>query len=72
MSSWRHLMPCSSAERAAVASAVAIIERHPDLRGCMRDQVLFVVGGTRVTPFADVTPITEAHADELVNTFRAP
>jgi hypothetical protein len=50
----------------------AIIERHPDLRGGMRDQVLFVVGGTRVAPFTDVMPITLAHADALVNTRRAP
>jgi len=38
----------------------------------MRDQVLFVVGGTRVAPFTDVMPITRAHADALVHTLRAP
>jgi len=49
-----------------------IIERHPDLRGCTHDEVLFVVGGTRVAPFTDVMPITLAHADALVDTLRAP
>jgi hypothetical protein len=50
----------------------AIVERHPDLRGCLRDQVIFVAGGTRVVPLADVMPITLAHADALVAQLRAP
>jgi hypothetical protein len=49
-----------------------IVERHPDLRGCMRDQVLFVAGGTRVVPMADAMPITLAHTDALVEQLRAP
>jgi len=61
------------ASRAAEQSRqeqAAIIERHPDLRGCMRDEVLFVAGGTRVVPFTDVMPITLAHADALVDRLR--
>ena len=51
---------------------VAIVERHPDLFGCMRDEVLFVAGGTRVVPLADAMPITLAHTDALVAQLRAP
>jgi hypothetical protein len=51
----------------------AIVERHPDLRGCLRDQVVFLTGGTRAVPLADVVmPITLAQADALVDRLRAP
>jgi nucleoside-diphosphate-sugar epimerase len=52
---------------------VAIVERHPDLRGCLRDQVVFLAGGTRAVPLADIPmPITLAQADALVGRLRAP
>ena len=51
----------------------AIVERHPGLRGCLRDQVIFLAGGTRVVPLADVSlPITLTQADALVHRLRAP
>ena len=34
---------------------VAIGERHPDLRTCLRDQVAFLAGGTRTVPVDEVT-----------------
>jgi len=51
----------------------AIVERHPGRRGCLRDQVIFLAGGTRVVPLADVSlPITLTQADALVHRLRAP
>jgi len=50
----------------------AIVQRHPDLRGCMRDQVIFLAGGTQAVPIADIPmPITLAQADALVGRLRA-
>jgi hypothetical protein len=51
---------------------VAIVERYPDLRGCLTDQVVFLAGRTAVVPLADVPiPITLAQADVIVNRLRA-
>jgi len=50
----------------------AIVERYPDLRGCTRDQVLFLAGGTGVVPFSELSlPITLAQADAVVARLRA-
>lgn len=50
-----------------------IVQRYPDLRGCLRDQVVFLEGGTRTVPIGDIPmPITLANADALVSTLRAP
>lgn len=46
---------------------IAIAERHPDLRACLTDEVIFLVGGSRVLPMASVTRgITLEQADALV------
>ncbi len=51
----------------------AIVARYPELRGCMQDEVVFLVGGTRVVPISDIRmPVTLANADALVNGLRAP
>jgi hypothetical protein len=51
----------------------AIVERHPDLCCCLRDQVVFLAGGTRVVPVSDISmPVTLAQADALVDRLRAP
>ena len=45
----------------------AIVQRYPDLRGCMRDQVVFLEGGSRTVPITEIRmPITLAQADTLV------
>lgn len=50
-----------------------IVQRYPDLRGCLRDQVVFLEGGTKTVPIRDIPmPITLANADALVSTLRAP
>jgi len=52
---------------------IAIAERHPDLRCCLGDQVVFLAGGTRVVPLAGLSgQITLAQADALVASLRAP
>jgi hypothetical protein len=49
----------------------AIVARYPDLRGCMRDQIAFLVGGTRTVPIRDIQmPITMTSADNLVAKLR--
>ena len=51
----------------------AIVQRYPDLRGCMHDQVLFLEGGSRTVPITDIrTPVTLAQADAIVDRLRAP
>jgi hypothetical protein len=51
----------------------AIIQRYPDLRGCMQDQVVFLEGGTKTIPIQQIPmPVTLANADALVNQLRAP
>ena len=55
------------------AEQATIVERYPDLRGCMRDQVVFLEGGSRVVPIAEIhMPVTLTQADALVDRLRAP
>ena len=50
----------------------AIVERYPDLRGCLRDRVVFLDGGSRSVPITEIRmPVTLAQADALVNRLRA-
>ncbi len=45
----------------------AIVERYPELRGCLRDEVIFLAGGSRTVPISDISmPVTLAQADALV------
>ena len=51
----------------------AIAQRYPDLRGCMRDRVVFLDGGSRSVPITEIRmPITLAEADAIVDRLRAP
>lgn len=51
----------------------AIVQRYPDLRGCMRDQVVFLEGGSRTVPITEIRmPITLTQADAIVDRLRAP
>lgn len=55
----------------SAADQDAIVERYPDLRGCLRDQVLFLAGGTQVVPISDIRlPVTLHQADALVARLR--
>jgi hypothetical protein len=49
----------------------AIVERYPELRGCMKDQVVFVDGGYRTVPVSELkAPVTLAQADDVVSRLR--
>jgi hypothetical protein len=49
----------------------AIVERYPDLRGCLRDRVVFLDGGSRSVPITEIRmPITLAEADAIVDQLR--
>ena len=45
---------------------IAIAERHPDLRACLTDSVIFLAGGSRVLPMPNLSTITVEQADGLV------
>jgi hypothetical protein len=46
--------PAMAARQESVLNErIAIAQRHPDLRACLRDQVIFLAGGNRVLPLAD-------------------
>ena len=64
--------PAMAARQEAVLSdRVAIAQRHPDLRACLRDQVVFLVGGTRVLPLASAMRVrTVEQSDALVAQLR--
>ena len=50
---------------------IAIAERHPDLRACLTDKVIFLAGGTRTLPMPDLGPsLTVEQADALVAQLR--
>ena len=50
---------------------IAIAERYPDLRACLTDKVIFLVGGSRVMPLPTIGPtLTLQQADALVAQLR--
>lgn len=49
----------------------AIVARYPELRGCMKDQVVFLDGGYRTIPVSELKmPVTLAQADDVVARLR--
>jgi hypothetical protein len=64
--------PAMAARQDAVLQErLAIAQRHPDLRACTRDQVIFLVGGTRVLPLASAMRVrTVEQSDALVAQLR--
>ena len=66
------IAPAMAARADAVLNErVAIAQRHPDLRACLRDQVVFLVGGTRVLPLATAMKVrTIEQSDALVAQLR--
>jgi hypothetical protein len=50
---------------------MSIAERHPDLRACLNDQVVFLAGGTRTIPLAQAMAVrTPEQSDALVAQLR--
>jgi len=49
----------------------AIVARYPELRGCTKDQVVFLDGGVRTVPVSEIKmPVTVAQADSIVARLR--
>jgi hypothetical protein len=58
-------------QEAMLRTQIEIAERHPDLRACLTDQVIFLAGGSRVLPMASVTGmVTLEQSDALVARLR--
>jgi hypothetical protein len=58
-------------QEAMLGERMAIAERHPDLRACLTDQVVFLAGGTRVLPLATALAVrTIEQSDALVAQLR--
>jgi hypothetical protein len=66
------IAPAMAARQESVLNErVAIAQRHPDLRACLRDQVVFLAGGTRVLPLASAMRVrTVEQSDALVAQLR--
>jgi len=65
------VMPAMAARQAALSDQAVIAERHPDLRACLTDKVIFLAGGSRVVPLDSVHGLlTVAQADALVAQLR--
>jgi hypothetical protein len=66
------IVPAMAARQEAVLNdRVAIAQRHPDLRACLRDQVIFLAGGSRVLPLAGAMRVrTVEQSDALVAQLR--
>jgi hypothetical protein len=63
------VMPAITAQQEAMLrQQIAIAERHPDVRACMTDQVIFLAGRTQVLPMGSVNlaTLTLEQADGLV------
>jgi hypothetical protein len=55
----------------AQADQDAIVARYPELRSCMKDQVVFLDGGSRTVPISEIPmPVTLAQADAVVARLR--
>jgi hypothetical protein len=66
------VVPAMAARQDATArTQVEIAQRHPDLRGCLNDHVIFLAGGSRVLPMPSLGPtLTVEQADALVSQLR--
>jgi len=58
-------------QEAMLREQIAIAERHPDLRACLTDQVIFLAGGSRVLPMPSLAGgFTLEQADAVVARLR--
>jgi hypothetical protein len=57
-------------QEAMLRQQIAIAERHPDLRACLTDKVVFLAGGSRVLPMPNLSVVTLDQADALVASLR--
>ena len=67
----RVLPNLAAAQEAVLREQIAIAERHPDLRVCLTDKVIFLAGGDRVLPMASVKGrLTVEQSDAVVARLR--
>ncbi len=66
------VLPNLAAKREEILrNQIAIADRHPDLRACLSDKVVFLAGGNRVLPMPDLSgPLTVEQSDQLVDRLR--
>ena len=57
-------------QQAALQQQAAIAGRHPGLRACLTDNVIFLAGGDRVLPMPRLDTLTAEQADALVAQLR--
>jgi hypothetical protein len=62
----------NASQDAMLRDQAAIAERHPDVRACLTDNVIFLAGGTRTLPMPRLDTITVQQADVLVAQLRQP
>ncbi len=69
----QQVLPALAARgQAMLRTQIAIAERHPDLRACTTDKVIFLAGGSRALPLKDVNiaTLTVEQSDALVAQLR--
>jgi hypothetical protein len=67
----QQVMPAMAAkQQALLREQIAIAERHPDLRACLTDQVVFLAGGSGVLPMPNLAAVTLEQSDVLVARLR--
>jgi len=57
-------------QETTLRAQIAIAERHPELRACLTDSVIFLAGGSRVLPMPNLAAITVEQSDALVAQLR--
>ena len=68
---FNQVLPTIMAKQEEVLRAqIAIAERHPDLRACLTDHVIFLDGGGRTLPMPNLNTLTVEQADALVAQLR--
>ena len=67
----RVLPTLAAKQEAMLREQIAIAERHPDLRACLTDKVVFLAGGSRVLPMDGISGmLTVEQSDALVARLR--
>ena len=60
-----------SQQQCRAADQDAIVQRYPELRGCLADRVIFLENGYKTMPMSELTlPVTLAQADAVVTRLR--
>jgi hypothetical protein len=67
----RVLPTMAAKQQEILLTQIAIAERHPDLRACLTDKVIFLAGGSRVLPMPNLAgALTVEQSDALVAQLR--